>query len=414
MKETTRAVVDKIIKDGKYIFPVIVLVAVAFTVVIALKAGEVHRDELDQIGESISESTQESESSSSMVMESSEEGIPLAVNEDADIHDLVERYYNAVAEGDEETLNSVCDKVEEKDMLRYLETAKYIDHYSALDIYTKPGYAEGDVVAYVYFKVVFTGQEAEYPGYQMLYLCASEDGAKKIKRTSKPTEMNEYVEQISTEADVVELINRVKVEYDNLMAEQPELLTYLKELDEEVNRVVGVELAKHETDENPSQESTETPPEDVPENGGAGEGGAPAVQEPVYAVASTTVNVRASDSEKAEKLGRLELGEKIQVLEQLVNGWSRVLYEGKDAYIMSQYLDVQESAGQYGSIGTVKALDTINIRAKASVDSSKLGTLALGETADLIADEGEWCKINFNGQVAYVKSEYVEKSISGQ
>lgn len=405
---------DKIIKNGKYIFPVIVLVAVAFTVVIALKAGEVHRDELDQIGESISESTQESESSSSMIMESSESGIPLAANEDADIHDLVERYYNAVAEGDEDTLNSVCDKVEEKDMLRYLETAKYIDHYSALDIYTKPGYEEGDVVTYIYFKVVFTGQEAEYPGYQMLYLCAAEDGSKYIKRTSKPTEMNEYVEQISTEADVVELINRVKVEYDNLMAEQPELLTYLKELDEEVNRVVGVELAKHEADGNASQEDPETPPEDVPEEGGAGEGGDPAVQEPVYAVASTTVNVRASDSEKAEKLGRLGLGEKIQVLEQLVNGWSRVLYEGKDAYIMSQYLDVQESAGQYGSIGTVKALDTINIRAKASVDSSKLGTLALGETADLIADEGEWCKINFNGQVAYVKSEYVEKSISGQ
>ena len=28
---------------------------------------------------------------------------------------------------------------------------------------------------------------------------------------------------------------------------------------------------------------------------------------------------------------------------------------------------------------------------------------------DLLAVEGEWCKINFKDQIAYVKAEYVER-----
>ena len=75
---------------------------------------------------------------------------------------------------------------------------------------------------------------------------------------------------------------------------------------------------------------------------------------------------------------------------------------------MSKYLKVQESAVKYTVIGKVKATDNINVRAEASTDSAKMGTLVKGEKADLLAEEGEWCKINYKDQVAYVKAEYVE------
>ena len=119
--------------------------------------------------------------------------------------------------------------------------------------------------------------------------------------------------------------------------------------------------------------------------------------------------LRKSDSEKAEKVGRVSGGTKIQVLEQLVNGWSKVVYEKSEGYIMSKYLKVQESTAKYTPIGKVKATDNINVRAEASTDSAKMGTLVKGETVDLFAEEGEWCKIGFKDQVAYVKAEYVEK-----
>ena len=409
MKEKMKKAWDFAVKNGKYVFPVIVCVAVAITVVIALKAGGVHNDELNQIGETILSSQLETESSSIEDVGD----LSLVKNEDQAITDVISMYYKALADGDEEALNTVCDKVEEMDMLWFLETSKYVEYYPVLEIYTKPGYATGETIAYVCFKVKLTGKDAEYPGYKVLYVCTAEDGSLYIKRTNLSNEATDYVHKVSEEADVLELTNRVKVEFEDMMAEQPDLLAYMDDVSAEVRRMVGVELGNQKGE---STESTEPEPTENPEgNGENGQTGTEQnvdqqTEEVVYAIASTTVNVRKSDSEKAEKLGRVTGGTKVQVLEQLVNGWSKILFENKEGYIMSKYLKIQESALKYTPIGKVKATDNINVRADASTDSSKIGTLVKGDEVELLAVEGEWCKINFKGQIAYVKSEYVERT----
>ena len=414
MKDKIQKIWNVALKNGKYVFPVIVCLAVAITVVVALKASGVHHDELNQIGETV----QTSESQTSSSSEEVSDEVPLVKNEDSNIQNLIESYYNALASGDEAVLNALCDKVEEMDMLWFVEISKYIDHYPNLEIYTKPGYAEGETIAYVCFKVKMTGKEAEYPTYAMHYLCTAADGSLYIKRTSKSNEQDEYVTKVSEQADVLELINMVKVEFDNLIAEQPDLLAYMDEVSNDVKRTVGEELGSQKatsdpdgTEANQDQEGGEG----TSEEGQTGtEDGGQSVDtnatEEIYAVASTTVNVRKSDSQKAEKLGRLTGGTKVRVLEQLVNGWTKIMFEKQEGYVMSQYLKVQESATKYTPIGKVKATDNINVRADASTDSSKIGTLVKGEEVDLLAVEGDWCKINFKNQIAYVKSEYVEQT----
>ena len=423
MKEKGRKILDFIVKNGKLIFPVIVCFAVAVTVVIALKAANVRVNELEQIGEPVSTSESIPEPSQS----ADPEEVPLVMNESQEVKSIVEKYYNALAQGDEEAILAICDKVEERHMLQWLETSKYIEYYPVLEVYTKPGFTEGETVAYVYFKIKFTGKDAEYPGFQRLYLCTKEDGSLYIRRTSLPAETEEYVIRISEQADVEEFSNRVKVEFLDLMEQQPDLLAYMNDVSEEVKRVVGEKLADKNQVEN-GQGGNEGEGQDgngegntvVEIDNGEGQGGQqteqgdngqkqPEQTEIIYATATTTVNVRKSDSEKAEKVGRVSGGTKIQVLEQLVNGWSKVVYEKSEGYIMSKYLKVQESTAKYTPIGKVKATDNINVRAEASTDSAKMGTLVKGETVDLFAEEGEWCKIGFKDQVAYVKAEYVEK-----
>ena len=418
MKDKIQKIWNVALKNGKYVFPVIVCLAVAITVAVALKASGVHHDELNQIGETI----QTSESQTSSSSEEVSDEVTLVKNEDPNIQNLIESYYNALASGDEAVLNALCDKVEEMDMLWFVEISKYIEYYPDLEIYTKPGYAEGETIAYVCFKVKMTGKEAEYPTYAMHYLCTAADGSLYIKRTTKSNEQDEYVTKVSEQADVLELINMVKVEFDNLIAEQPDLLAYMDEVSNDVKRTVGEELGSQKatndpdgTEGNQGQEGGEgAGGEGAGEEGqdGNGEGGQDTgtdTTEIIYAVASTTVNVRKSDSQKAEKLGRLTGGTKVQVLEQLVNGWTKIVYEKQEGYVMSQYLKVQESATKYTPIGKVKATDNINVRADASTDSSKIGTLVKGEEVDLLAVEGDWSKINFKNQIAYVKSEYVEQ-----
>ena len=422
MKEKLRSVIDYIVRNGKYIFPVLVCAAVAITVVIALEAGKVRQDELNQIGETISTPEPTAEPSSA---ENPDE-VALVKNESQEILAVIEKYYTALAQGDEEGILSVCDKVEERHMLQWLETSNYIEYYPSMEIYTKPGFEAGDTVAYVYFKIKFTGKDAEYPSFERLYISTAEDGTLYIRRTNLANDAAEYVQKISEQADVVELSNRVDVEFKDLMAQQPDLLVYMNDVREEVMRVVGEKLA--DMRQNEDGQGTEggqgaeggengnqgNPPEGQDGQqaqdgqGGTASGNGGETLEPVYATATTTVNVRKSDSEKAEKIGRVTGGTKVQVLEQLVNGWTKIVYEKSEGYIMSKYLKVQESAVKYTVIGKVKATDNINVRAEASTDSAKMGTLVKGEKADLLAEEGEWCKINYKDQVAYVKAEYVE------
>jgi uncharacterized protein YgiM (DUF1202 family) len=59
--------------------------------------------------------------------------------------------------------------------------------------------------------------------------------------------------------------------------------------------------------------------------------------------------------------------------------------------------------------GTVTVKDNVRIRASASENGEKLGTAYVGDKLDLIMKQADgWTKIKYNGQTAYVKSEYVE------
>ncbi len=398
LKDKIQAVCNFVVKHSKIAFPVIVIAAVAATVTIALNAGQAETvEEWQEVPVSSA-----AEAATEPVEEPVNTEVPLVANEDSAIYSLIATYYNAVALGDVDTLITICDEISDRDQLHFQEVSKYIESYPVLDIYTKAGPEEGTTIAYVYYKVIFSGKDAEFPGYKAHYICTNDQGELYIKRGENSDEVNEYIRTVSTQADVVEFNNRITVEYNEFIAEYPELEEYLVELDSQVNTAVGVILAQQEAE---SSQAAEQPDENTTED-------APAetVAEPVaqYATATTTVNVRSSDSENADKLGKVAGGTKIQVLEQRVNGWSKVLFEGKEGYIKSEFLQMAESADGVESIGTVTATTNVNVRSTASEEAEILGVLAGGDSADLIANENGWCKINYNGQIGYVKDDYVQ------
>ncbi len=394
---------DYIMKHSKIVFPVIVIIAVAATVALAL--GAKSADKLEP--QSTEASSVEMAATEETAAADSSEIIPMVHNEDPAITTLLTSFYNAVALGDTETLKSVCDEISSKDLYRYQEQAKYIEQYPTLEVYTKPGPEAGTTIAFIYYKVVFADHEEQFPGYAAHYVCTNEQGQLYICRSEISNEANEYITEVMSQDDVVEFHNRVTVEYNELMAAKPELLEYLSEMDSQVSAAVGVALAQENATENPEQntpesqepvtETTEQPPVEAPvEN---------VVQ---YATTTTTVNVRSSDSENADKLGKATGGSKLQILEQKVNGWTKVLYEGQEGYIKSEYLEVAESAEGASVVGSVTATTNINVRASASESANKLGVLIGGGTAELLANENGWCKIKYEGQVGYVKADYVE------
>lgn len=390
-----------IMRNSKAVFSVAVVLLVAFTVVCALNLS--HGKAMED-SDAVSES---SDSGSDAEPTVAPEDVPMAVNEDSELSALVTTYTNAIAEGDMDTLKSIHDTLPERWLLKWSELSKYIDHYTGIQIYTKQGPVENSLLAYVYYKMCFVNHEEEVPGYEVLYVCRDEQGKLYIKQEANYTQEDyDYLKAIAGQVDVVDFNNRVTVEYNTLVTEDTPLLEYLQEVSRQVDIDLGVALADLNQEDGQDEQSgedgqdTEGPeatPEPTPE------------ATPQYASATTTVNVRSSDSEQADKLGRVTEGTRLQVQEIRVNGWTKVIYEGKDGYIKSEYLQYSESASEQEAIGTVTATTNINIRAAAGETAEKLGMLAGGESLDLLAVEGDWCKVDFNGQIAYVKAEYVTR-----
>ncbi len=407
--EKWKIIRDYVVKHCKIIFPIVVIVVAAMTVVFALGARKEKAAADSQQAESQSLQQDSSEAEQAAVIED----IPLVVNEDGELYTLLATYYNAMAEGDTETILSVCSEYSENELLRLQERAKYLEYYPTLEIYTKPGPEAGSTVAYVYYKLVFVNHAEEVPGFQAWYICTNEEGNLYINTTGElPEDVNDYIVTVSTQADVVELYNKVQVEYNEVITAHPELLTYMQELSAQVNTSVGTVLAQENASnagEGGNTDATEN------ENGGdTGTDVQPSEETPVdngpqYATATTTVNVRSSDSEQADKLGKVTGGSQVQVQEVIANGWTKIVFEGKDGYIKSEYLQMAESAAGQDVIGTVTATTNINVRSAASETADRLGVLAAGESLDLLADENGWCKVKYNGQVGYVKSDYVSR-----
>ena len=170
--EKWKIIRDYVVKHCKIIFPIVVIVVAAMTVVFALGARKEKAAADSQQAESQSLQQDSSEAEQAAVIED----IPLVVNEDGELYTLLATYYNAMAEGDTETILSVCSEYSENELLRLQERAKYLEYYPTLEIYTKPGPEAGSTVAYVYYKLVFVNHAEEVPGFQAWYICTNEEG----------------------------------------------------------------------------------------------------------------------------------------------------------------------------------------------------------------------------------------------
>lgn len=409
LKEKMLHVRDFMLARGKIVFPVLLIAAVAVTVTIALRAGSHKTNETNNTVQAV-----ESVSGGDVSASNEVPDIPFEeVNAHPEVNELIAAYYQARAEGNADAVGAIQNEIDEMEKIRIQEFGKYIESYPFLEVYTKPGPEENTYIAVAYTRAVLSYYPEDFlPGYETFYVCQNEDGSYFINKGVVEEWITEYIRKVIMQDDVVELYNKIQVEYNDVCREKPELLQYISMVEQQVQTAAGIVLAQQVAGDVSGDAA------DGSESGGnAGSDGngtdttvpeSPAADEPVYATATTTVNVRSSDSETADKLGKLSNGTKVKVLEQKPNGWSRIEFEKKDGYVKSQYLSIAESASNVETIGTVTATTNVNVRATASQTSQKLGVAVGGESFDLVAREGDWCKIIYNGQIGYIKSEYVQ------
>ena len=400
-------------RNLRIVLPAVLLVCVLITVVVAITAGrkeeagtEVAAVEVEQIPE---ESIATTITTPEVVLE--ENAIP-------EVNSFFEKYYDAMASGDLDALSTMNNYIDDTERIRIQENSKYIDQYENLDVYTKTGPVEGAYLAYVYSEIKFRDYETLVPGMQAYYLCTDDQGNLYVNDGEEDATVTSYIREVSLQDDVVDLNNKVAVAYNDMLAEDEELSAFLVDLTSTIGAAVGEALAKEEGSEAVEEEPVE-------------EEAAPALTKVTKVKTTDVVNVRSSDSETADKLGKAQTGQEFELVEQRGNGWSKIIFEGKEAYIKSDYLEasaeeiiVADNASEEGDgngdrnsetaenvnvSGKVTVKENVRVRDAASEDGNKLGTVYVGDKLDFVEKMSNgWTKIKYNGKIAYVKSDYVE------
>ncbi len=454
-------------EHAKVVMPVILLICVVVTAFVAVnanrKAAEVEAQLAPEPEEKPQPQPQEEVQQEVPQLELEENAYP-AVNT------LMAGYYEAVAAGDVDTVVSMNEYLDEKEKLRIREMSKYIESYPELTVYTKKGPVEGSYLTYVYSKMKFTEYDQLVPGMQAFYVCTDENGECYINGGESNPVVLQYITDVSLQEDVADLNNRTTAEYNELLDTDDELGAFLFDLSKRIDISVGEALAKAEAEEaqqpeeaggseegeaEPEENSGEgqegeggesAPAEDgnneegAEDAGNEGEGDAPEPEAPTVKTVKATdvVNVRSSDSETADKVGKAQVGDEFTLLEERGNGWSKITFEGREAFIKSEFLEVasEEPAGgnsepqepvqedtetaaapeenntQTASTGngeTVTVKTSVNVRKSANENGEKLGLAYAGDKLEVVMKQADgWTRVKYNGQTAFVKSEFVE------
>lgn len=364
-----------------------------------------------------------------------------ALEKDAypEVNNLVKQYYQALVDGDMDTINRIKNYTDAEEELKIVKKSEFIEGYPVIAVHTKKGPEEGSYVAYVQYEVKFVNQDTTAPGLNTLYICTGEDGSLYINANELEEDVVEYLKTISVQNDVVDLFNTVQVAYNDIKTQNEELSAFLDELPNLLAEAVSQAMEEQESLEAAAEPAVaEAEPE---------------VQVIVTKVKTTAVvNVRSSDSVEADKLGKTSNGQILELIEERVNGWSKVNYEGKEGFIKSEYLvaeetemvvvenpvtetpDVvaeetettsetetvteteaatenqEEAAGEvFSSPKKAKLTATVKVREGSGKDTKALGTVYKGASIYVLEQlSNGWSKVDYNDKEAYIKSEYLD------
>lgn len=328
----------------------------------------------------------------------------------------MEEYFTALANDDEQTLKNILFSVDINELDNIAVKSKYIDYYDNFTVYTQEGYDDESYYVYVLHDLHPVGIDDALPCIRGLYYAKDMTGAYRIYEVEDMDEqVNENFYIASMQQPVQDLYNQVSLAYNEKLDSNEELKDFTANFDTNVFNGL-VELIKKRDEEKRALEEAEKVDEGP-------------VTESVKA--TTSVNVRSSDSETAERLGTVGEGTVLTRLEKKLNGWSRVQYEGREAYIKSDYLVVIDGDGNVveetddtpvipttedndnndnqGEKKYVTATDNVNIRSEADIDSERVGFAYNGDKLELVEKMSNgWTKVKYNGKDCYVKSDYVQ------
>lgn len=351
---------------------------------------------------------------------------PFEVDRVKGVNELITDYYAAYASGDLETLQTYAIPVTDNEKSFITMFSQYVQEYQDITCYTKPGHEEGAYLVSVSLKMKFEGVDTPAPGLEFFYVRTNENGDLYIdncyssyNRLNGELETDPVIQGLintfQSDAEVVELQTQIQQEYEEALAADENLAVMVNTTISEAYNTWAASLQPSDTEQTPA-EGTENTEADTPEEDVQDTPADTADSQTVYT--TDTVNVRKEADSESELLGQLVTGTAVTRYEARDDGWSRIDYNGTEAYIKSEFLsetqpEVAEGTADAGGIaeGTkVLLYDTVNVRSSMSETASKVGVAYAGETVTVIMSYQEgWTKVSWNNKTGYIKTEFLKQ-----
>ncbi len=155
------------------------------------------------------------------------------------------------------------------------------------------------------------------------------------------------------------------------------------------------------------------------DNGGSG-GVNPDIEQPsesVVFVNTSGLNVRSLPSTNSTVFGVASYGEMFE-LYKTENGWHKINYKGKTAYVSASYCIVKNAETttppQNEKVDTLvmACVNSLNVRSLPSASSACVGSLDKGDMVTFIEKQNGWYETVYKGKTAYVSASDIFSSLA--
>ena len=358
-----------------------------------------------------------------------------------EINTLVSNYYNAYANGDNDTLATIAEPISDTEKSYITALSQHVEGYENIACYTKSGLDENSYVVSVYMEIKFVGVETTAPGLDTFYVRKRDDGSfyidnlygqfnSKMDEFEVDADVASLIDSFSQQEDVVELRTQVQQKYEEAIASDENLKTIVGTTLDEITVWASDQAAaakKAEEEKAAAEEAARKAAEEEAAKKAEEEKRAAELAAAVTVYATDKVNVRAQASETADIIGQLEAGSQTTRLEDK-DGWSRIDYSnGTQGYVKSEYLSTtgaqaneapavtpEENAGPASSNGLAEGAvitlkESVNVRKAMGEDAEKIATAFAGEKVTVIMSYAEgWTKVTYAGQTGFIKTSLLQ------
>lgn len=122
-------------------------------------------------------------------------------------------------------------------------------------------------------------------------------------------------------------------------------------------------------------------------------------------ITGSTVNFRSGPSTDDAIVTTLPDGTEMTILTVVEDEWCQVQWEGTEGYVKADYVSV-DGLPLIDPRGLITG-DCVNMRSEPTTDASVVTKVYGGNVVDLLAVEGEWYAVSYNGQTGYIRSDFL-------